>query len=52
LEISLISTDPSIIKISELFFDIFMITEDSYIGILDDYKNSPSDPENLGSTFN
>jgi hypothetical protein len=42
--------DSTIIKISELFFDIFYITEDSYIGIPLNYENL-ADPENPDNQF-
>jgi hypothetical protein len=51
LEISLKTIDSTVIKISELFFDILYITEDSYIGIPVDYKLGLIDPEDINNNF-
>jgi hypothetical protein len=51
LEISLTTTDSTVIKISELFFDILYITEDSYIGIPENYEDGIIDPEDVNNNF-
>jgi hypothetical protein len=45
LEFKLTSIDSSTIKISELWFDIFLATDDTFIGIPNNYEENV-DPEN------
>lgn len=44
-EFKLTSSDSSVVKVSELYFDIFLATDDTFVAIPNDYE-SHIDPEN------
>jgi hypothetical protein len=49
LEINLTSSDSTIVKVSELYFDIFNCTEDLYVAIPNDYENLENPEDELNN---